>query len=564
MNKTVVLLGVASCLAWLPGSIPLVNTPSWSSNSNDYSTGSGFWDIDTNGYVDFCMSNGNDMAYNYNAVYLNHEGTLEDSASWRSADSGAFGHLYLGDVDNDGLMDMAVAYLGHTTGDDRRPEIYRNAGGALGLLPYWHASDTTTHFDCCLGDVNLDGYLDLAIAAGDAYSGTAEPLKIYLNHAGVFDTLPDWQSANRVTVDAVRFADLDNDGRLDLVANGGNKLYVYYQVGDTLQRNPAWVDTISTAQVIGARLAIGDYDNDGWPDVACVCNGQMSSANNSIRVYHNDLGALDKPPLWILQRNDNYSSCVAWGDVNNDGFQDLAAGGWWEPVVVYENHNGILDTVPDWSWQPANPNNLVCENVLWGDVGNRYLIPTDESASGTGARKLFQLHHIPIQSFSGIDVTGVPVPRSGYSFDPLTGYVTLASAPPNGTDNVVFHYIYSAYPDLGLTNWEPSDHNYVFYNSTPPLGIGRGADPARARLAISSRFGSSDLRLSVSLPDHVTGTVAVFSVTGRLVATIAKGLGSGEHNLNWSSGNSLTKGVYFIRLSCSDGTVLSRKTIRIR
>jgi len=53
MNKTTVLLGVAFCLALLPASIPLDTVPSWSSQSNDYSTGGGFWDIDTNGYIDF-------------------------------------------------------------------------------------------------------------------------------------------------------------------------------------------------------------------------------------------------------------------------------------------------------------------------------------------------------------------------------------------------------------------------------------------------------------------------------------------------------------------------------
>jgi hypothetical protein len=559
MNKTIVLLSVSLCLALSPASIPLVNTPSWSSNSSDYSTGGGFWDIDTNGYIDFCMSNGNDMANNYNAVYFNHNGTLENTASWRSADAGEYGHLYLGDIDNDGFMDMAVAAL---AGTDRRPRIYRNLGGALGTSPYWRAADTTTHFDCCLGDVNLDGYLDLAIAAGDAYSGRAEPLKIYMNHAGTFDTLPQWQSANRVLVDAVRFADLDNDGRLDLIANAGNRLYVYYQVGETLQHNPAWVDTICTPQILGTRLAVGDYDNDGWPDLACVCNGQLSSSNNSIRIYHNDLGALDKPPRWLLQRHDQYSSCVAWGDANNDGFLDLAAGGWWEPAVVYENLSGLLDTVPDWSWDHGN--DLVCEGVIWGDIRNRHLVPIDETASGDGARRLFRVTHVPFQEFQGIDVAGSPVPRADYSFDPLSGYVTLRVPPQPGPDNVVFHYTYSAYPDLGVTNWEPSDHNYVFYNSTPVSVAERNADPARARLDISSSFASRDLQLNVSLPDRTTGTVAVFSVTGRKAATIAQGLSSGNHNLNWSSGNNLTKGVYFIRLTCSDGTVLSRKTIRIR
>ena len=121
-------------------------------------------------------------------------------------------------------MDMAVAYLGPS--GDHQARVYRNTGGSLTTAPWWKSKDTTTFFDCCLGDVNLDGYLDLAIAAGDAYSSTSEPLKIYFNRSGVLDTLPDWQSSNRVLVDAVRFADLNNDGRLDLIADGKGFVYV--------------------------------------------------------------------------------------------------------------------------------------------------------------------------------------------------------------------------------------------------------------------------------------------------------------------------------------------------
>jgi hypothetical protein len=555
--RTIATALLVLCLSLVQASIPLVNTPSWSSNSNDYSTGGGFWDIDTNGYIDFCMSNGNDMALDHNAVYFNHGGTLENTASWRSSDNGNFGHLYLGDIDNDDLMDMAVAYLGPS--GDHQARVYRNTGGTLTTAPWWKSKDTTTFFDCGLGDVNLDGWLDLAIAAGDAYSNTPEPLKIYFNHSGALDTLPGWQSTNLVIVDAVRFADLNNDGRLDLIANGKGRLYVYYQRGDTLERTPSWTDTTGTG-VMGLRLAVGDYDNDGWPDLAAVCNGQTGSPN-AVRVYHNNSGMLAKPPVWRLERRNSYSSCAAWADVNNDGWLDLAAGGWWDPLNVYENVEGVLDTVPAWTW---NNSNLVAEAVVWGDVRNRHVASLDETASGDGTRKLFQVTHIPFQGFSGIEVNSVPVPRSNYSFDPLTGYVTLRDAPPLGTDNVVFHYSYSEYPDLGVTNWTNSDANYVFYNTTPVAVAERKAGPTHTELRISSALFADELRLTAMIPSGARGGLKVFSTDGRLVATIARDMASGTHALSWTGGSSLTKGLYLISLSCSNGIVLSRKVIRIR
>jgi hypothetical protein len=66
------------------------------------------------------------------------------------------------------------------------------------------------------------------------------------------------------------------------------------------------------------------------------------------------------------------------------------------------------------------------------------------------------------------------------------------------------------------------------------------------------------------IPSGARGGLKVFSTDGRLVATIARDLTSGTHALSWTGGNSLTKGLYLISLSCSNGIVLSRKVIRIR
>ena len=92
--------------------IPLPGSPSWTSNDNDYSTGGALYDITMDGWIDYCTGNGNDMAMNTNAIYVNQNGILESSASWRSTETGYFSHIYIGDVDNDGFPDMAVVYLG--------------------------------------------------------------------------------------------------------------------------------------------------------------------------------------------------------------------------------------------------------------------------------------------------------------------------------------------------------------------------------------------------------------------------------------------------------------------
>ncbi|MEO0083848.1 MAG: VCBS repeat-containing protein, partial [candidate division WOR-3 bacterium] len=136
--------------------IPLANTPSWTSIDNDYATGAGLADINNDCFIDFCTANGNDMAINKQAIYFNHNGSLETNASWRSADSGYFGHLYLGDINNDGWLDLAVSYLGFGISNQGRIRIYRNDSSGMATTPFWQSANQFNSFDVCFGDIDLD------------------------------------------------------------------------------------------------------------------------------------------------------------------------------------------------------------------------------------------------------------------------------------------------------------------------------------------------------------------------------------------------------------------------
>jgi len=93
-----------------------------------------------------------------------------------------------------------------------------------------------------------------------------------------FGTTPDWVSSDISMVSTgAALADLDRDGWLDLVVANGNDIHrqplvVYYNRGNgTLPLTPDWS---SSSEEYHGHLAVGDVNQDGWPDVAvCVFLG---------------------------------------------------------------------------------------------------------------------------------------------------------------------------------------------------------------------------------------------------------------------------------------------------
>lgn len=539
--------------------IPLPNSPSWTSVDTDYSTGGALYDINMDAWIDYCTGNGNDMASNRNGIYINNNGTLETNASWRSIESGYFSHIYIGDVNNDSFFDMAVSYLG--AGTNQGPAyIYLNNGSGLITTAWWTSQDHYNSFDCAFGDVDLDADLDLAVAAGDAYSNIRSPARVYRNNNGVIETTPYWTSLDSTPSDACRWIDIDNDGFLDLIVGYRRKIAIYKNTNGSLAPAPFWSTTVPGWVL---RIAIGDYNNDGYKDFAIACNGQLSGDTSRILIYRNNMGIPETPPAYILLTNTQYCSCVEWGDPNNDGWLDLAAGGWWEPVVVFENINGTFNTTPGWSWNGGS--NLVCETVMWNDVDGSSVVTITEYKSGDGNKKLFYLNHHPIQGFNGIKVNSIPISLADYTYDPLTGWISLKDAPASGTDNIEISYQYARYPDLGVTNWTRNVGNYLFTNTIVGIEEQVAQVPSqKINLFVYPNPFSNNLTIKFQIPGTVNNSTIwdmqseisprVYDATGRLIKTFNLGPGILHQGstLVWDGTDNYNKklpcGVYIIQV----------------
>ncbi len=223
-----------------------------------------------------------------------------------------------GDFDCDGRDDLALGAPGESVGRtgnagvvsvsygsrrdvNNRPVVIRQ--GKWGLADPVEAGDL---FGASLaaGDFNGDGCDDLAVGApGEAIGqlGTAGGVMVVYGGTGGF-------------------------GRSSRTSNGllyqGNGLAGATEAGD----------------YVGAALAAGDFNCDGFDDLAVGAPGESvegASQAGAVSLVHGSAAGLGPDPVTIyqtsglagiLEARDRVGTALAAGDFNGDGCDDLAAG----------------------------------------------------------------------------------------------------------------------------------------------------------------------------------------------------------------------------------------------
>ncbi len=283
-------------------------------------------DIDGDGLTDLAVGNaGGGMRYPHNSSHV-----LINQGHGRFVNTTApdvVGRLYLDLVDLDRDNDLDLAFFDNMASAGGIA-VNDGAGRFTFLNNRFSAANVLA-----TGDVDGDGWIDL-------FTGT----KLYLNQGGLVFTdvstshLP---ALGSVDPSAVEIGDYDADGDLDLLIGDGNGQNLLLDndgqgrfTDVTAARLPAGIDPTRA-------LLIEDLDGDGYLDLIVGNWGQR------LMIYLND-GA----GRFTLGGNAGSSPrnvlALAGGDVDGDGDVDVAIGLEIGGALLLNRGNAIFDWTPDW------------------------------------------------------------------------------------------------------------------------------------------------------------------------------------------------------------------------
>jgi enediyne biosynthesis protein E4 len=153
-------------------------------------------------------------------------------------------------------------------------------------------------------------------------------------NSGINFTFKNGEEADEYTIletlgGGVGLIDYDQDGKLDIFVTGGGHFKDKQVFGHPckLYRNEGnWKFRDVTAEVgldkvlhYSHGVAVGDFDNDGWPDLLVTGYGRMTLYRNN----HGKFEEVTEKAGLIDKRSPHWSTSAAWADFNGDGFLDL-------------------------------------------------------------------------------------------------------------------------------------------------------------------------------------------------------------------------------------------------
>lgn len=240
-----------------------------------------------------------------------------------------------GDVDGDGFADVFVSSPLADRDRNATGEVAIFWGGrdgidlarAPGVVAARDSEDRLGASGAGVGDLDGDGFTDLVVGiAGNGAFFVGGVLDVHRGERGGIVGARGWRLASSSPTVFISWGralgDVDGDGFADLgMRVVGRQTEVFFGDPDhvVVERELVWGDARGPSEVVGA----GDFDGDGRGDLAFAAS-QAAGGDGLVVVTRADGTVLR---TFAGERGANMgTSLVAAGDVDGDGYADLAVG----------------------------------------------------------------------------------------------------------------------------------------------------------------------------------------------------------------------------------------------
>src|SRR5262245_28928266 len=404
-----------------------------------------------------------------------------------------------------GLLLFVVAWT--VEGEEKKtaegyPFVFRDVGDEAGLFP---ALTNIRGHGAGWGDVDGDGFIDLYVATFD--NAGVKPNMLLLNDGKGKFKLDD-QEALRISTrgTGVVFADLDNDGDLDLYVGSMPQTKkkpgddAPLPVGCSLFRNEGKGKFTNISKDNGAcptgfggrSVAVLDYDGDGLLDLLVgedPIPGYNGSTTKSTRLFRNKSNLQFEDVSRAVGLPEGVPGLgVAAADVNNDGWPDIfmasPSGG---NILFLNDGKGKFTEWPGsrkvFAWEGSGGDNMIC-GVCFGDVNRDGLL---DIVLGQHYATPW-LKPVPVRLYLNRGIKdGVP------SFEDVTERVGLKPLPMKAPHVELQDFDNDGWPDLYVSMVKFADgkpYPVIFKN----LGVKDGLPRFREDALAVNDFPSDDDR----------------------------------------------------------------------
>lgn len=367
---------------------------------------------------------------------------VADTGLPQVCDEAYYNPISVGDFNHDGYTDIALMYYS----GGRNVEIFLNDGGTGKFHPMGLSPEAATNGSVMFADLDNDGWLDLEFSGYGDRSATT--LKMYRNNRdGSVSDISD-PAVTGAFQGASSVADINGDGHLDIISCGNGDNWVC--LSTVYLREPGgegWKRVAGNESgIAGASRAtplVADFNADGIMDI--IVNGEPSDGTGfRTRIYYGKEDGGFEMDSGFPIIGVNQDGGINMGDWNADGNMDIIIGGYLgrndDNVERYSSPLRVYENRPDLSDNPSNTFPQPPASVSASLVGRELLITWQPGSDKESATEALRYNLMVRNETTGETFMLIPA-------DPTTGHLKVGTDLQTSLSSQVSSYTMSTLGD---------------------------------------------------------------------------------------------------------------------